>query len=223
MTIGLYDIVKNQHAYYEDLGSSVSEVKKLILENKQREHKLLVEKESLLKKELDNEIRLYLSDIMNKYLYFMCKKSPQLDNPSRRADFIIEDLMCNKIEEIVNHIENYVGRDFCDFGVEITQYNRNNTTENTMNYFQFMECVFKACILENTQCMLQYKDIIDLETYVCILKLRNYANSPIFPSLKALGLGGTLDNKNLKIDVPFFRKTLSEMGFVIKELKKKLL
>ncbi|MCM1235925.1 MAG: hypothetical protein NC489_38025, partial [Ruminococcus flavefaciens] len=199
VTIGLYDIIKNQHIYYEDLGSSVSEVKKLILENKQREQKLLVEKESLLKKELDNEIRLYLSDIMNKFLFFMCKESPQLDNPSRRADFIIEDLMCNKIEEIVYHIDNYVREDFCDIGVNIIQFNENNKIERTMNYFQFMECVFKAGILENTQCMLQHKDIIDLETYICILKLRNYANASIFPSLIALGQGGTLDNKNMKI------------------------
>jgi len=90
-----------------------------------------------------------------------------------------------------------------------------------MEYFKFMEFEFKNKILKSTREILEYRDIIDTETYVYLLRIRNSLNGPLFPSLYEMGQVNIIKNKNIHIDVENFRKELRLIGENILKLSNK--
>lgn len=220
-TIQLYEIIKQQHQNFENLDDAISDVKELIISNKRNEERLLIEKEQLLKQELYNEINSYISDMINRYLYLVCKCSPKLDNPSKTPDFDVMQLMRPKLEDVIDNIDKYVNEDFCLNSIRLLRVNGLQHVEEDMEYFKFMEFEFKNKILKSTREILEYRDIIDTETYVYLLRIRNSLNGPLFPSLYELGQVNIIKNKNIRIDVENFRKELSLIGENILKLSNK--
>ena len=220
-TMQLYEIIEHQQRNYENLDGAIKDVKKIIISNKRKEEKLLLEKEQLLKQELSNEVKNYISDIMNRYLYFICKCSPKMDNPSRCADFDVIQLMQVKIKEIIYSINLYINNDFCKKGVRVFRANGLRRLEEDVDYFKFMDFEFKNAILEDTRKILDYRDIIDTETYVYLLRVRNTLNGPLFPSLYEMGQYNIINCKKMSIDVDYFRKELYSLGENILKLSKK--
>ena len=69
-----------------------------------------------------------------------------------------------------------------------------------------------------------YKDIIDTETYVSILRLRNSVQSVLFPPLIEMGQTNIISNtNNISIDVVFFQKTIAEIGNQLLEIYRNLM
>lgn len=222
-TIQLYDILKLQQDNFYTIDNTLTQVKDILVENRKREYQLSLKRQQLLKKELYNEMSGILSNIMNRYLYFLCKKSPTLSNvnPDATSGFI--DSMCDKIEEIVENITEYIKEDFCQKPIIAMQLDGFEKRTEEVEYYKFMEFWFKDSILKDTDFILKYKDLLDDETYVLILELRNMLNGNIFPSLYKMGQSNIISNKQIKIDVEFFRQTLGEIGNKIVKLKKKLI
>lgn len=220
-TMQLYEIIEHQQRNYENLDGAIKDVKQIIISNKRKEEKLLLEKEQLLKQELSNEVKNYIFDMMNRYLYFIYKCSPEMENPSRCAEFDVVQLMQVKIKEVIDSINSYVNNDFCEKGVRVFSANGLRHVEEDVDYFKFMEFGFKNAILEDTRKILDYRDIIDTETYVYLLRVRNALNGPLFPSLYEMGQYNIINCKKISIDVDCFRKELYSLGENILRLSKK--
>lgn len=221
-TIEVYEIIKRQHQDFENLDGAINEVKEIIIADRKKEERLLIEKEQLLKRELYNEINIYISEMMKRYLYLICKCSPEMVNPSQSSNFDPMQLMMKKIEEVIRNIDLYVKDDFVKREVHLLRADGLKRIEESMEYFRFMEFEFKNVILQSTGQILEYRDIIDTETYVYLLRIRNSVNGPIFPSLYKMGQYNIIDNsKNIKIDVEYFRKELYSLGENILKLSYK--
>lgn len=157
------------------------------------------------RQELYNEVNNYIFDIINRYLYLVCKCSPELDNPSKAPDFDVMQLMRAKLKDVIDNIDKYVNEDFCLNSIRLLRVNGLQHVEEDMEYFKFMEFEFKNKILKSTREILEYRDIIDTETYVYLLRIRNSLNGPLFPSLYEMGQVNIIKNNNIRIDVEDFR------------------
>ena len=220
-TIQVYEIIKQQHQNFENMDDAISDVKELIISNKRNEERLLIEKEQLFKQELYNEVNNYIFDIINRYLYLVCKCSPELDNPSKAPDFDVMQLMRAKLKDVIDNIDKYVNEDFCLNSIRLLRVNGLQHVEEDMEYFKFMEFEFKNKILKSTREILEYRDIIDTETYVYLLRIRNSLNGPLFPSLYEMGQVNIIKNNNIRIDVEDFRIELRVIGENILKLSDK--
>lgn len=220
MTIQVYDIIEAQHKGFEEVSDNISDLKEIVLSNHRYELHLRQEKEFLLKNELSNEVSSVISDIMNHYLYFVLKKSPEF---SREEMDNLGIAMVQKIEDTVKHIDEHVNSDFCLIPICASKVNGLNFTTEKINYFVYSEYYFRNVILKGTDKLLKYKDIIDIENYVLILRLRNKIQSVLFPPLLEMGQTNILKCDNYSIDVDFFRKELSEIGDLIVLLHNKML
>lgn len=220
LTIQLYDIVKVQHEGFNEITDNVRELKNIILSNHRYELQLRQEKESLLKKELNNEVTSVISEMLNHYLYFMLKKAPtfsgkEMDN--------LGISMTNKINDIINHITDFVKNDFCQIPVCVTKVNGLESKTEEINFLIYSEFYFRNLILKNTDKLLKYNDIIDIESYVIILRLRNKLQGVLFPPLLQMGQTNILKCTNYSIDTNFFCKELAEIGNLLVLLYTKML
>lgn len=223
-TVKLYDILRIQQENFYSIDNDLKEVKNILIENKNKEYELNIKKSKLLRNELNNEMSIIISDIMNRYLYFVCKESPILQNKSQdKSDFNLIDSMSDKICDIVENISGYIKEDFCIKPVKVIRANGFEQTIEEIEYFKFMEFEFKDKILKGTDTILKYKDLITDEIYVLVLELRNSLNGNLFPSLYMMGQTNIIQNPNIKINVESFRKELVKIGNNIIEIKKKLL
>lgn len=173
------------------------------------------------RQELYNEVNNYIFDIINRYLYLVCKCSPELDNPSKAPDFDVMQLMRAKLKDVIDNIDKYVNEDFCLNSIRLLRVNGLQHVEEDMEYFKFMEFEFKNKILKSTRKILEYRDIIDTETYVYLLRIRNSLNGPLFPSLYEMGQVNIIKNNNIRIDVEDFRIELRLIGENILKLSDK--
>ena len=222
-TIQLYDVMKSQQDSFYSIEDTLSEVKTILIENREKEIRLNVEKQQLLKQELHNEICPVIADIMNNYLYFLCKESPKLENVNPEVELSFINSMSDKIKDIIQHIDEYVKEDFCKTPIKATIANGFEHSVQSIDYYRFMEFYFKDKNIQNTNAILNYTDLLDNETYVLILRLRNKLNSPIFPSLVKMGQTNILTCQNIIINVKEFQKVLIEIGRCIINIKENLL
>ncbi len=212
MTIQVYDIIETQREGFDAISGNISELKNIVLSNHRYELQLRQEKEYLLKKELTNEVSNIISEIMNHYLYFVLKKSPTFSGEKMGH---LGVAMAEKIEDTINHISDFVNDDFCLVPICVSKANGLEFKSEEINYFVYSECYFRNLILKNTDKLLKYKDIIDVENYVLILRLRNKIQGVLFPPLLEMGQTNIVKCNNYSIDVSFFRKEISEIGKLI--------
>lgn len=144
-----------------------------------------------------------------------------MENPSRSANFDIVQLMQVKIRKVIGNMGLYVNNDFCQKDVRVLVVNGLEHVEKDIDYFKFLEFGFKNEILKDTRKILEYKDIIDTETYVYLLRIRNILNEPLFPSLYEMGQYNITNWEKISIDVDYFRKELYLLGENILKLSKK--
>ncbi len=220
LTIQLFDVVKVQHEGFNEITDDVRELKNIILSNYRYELQLRQEKESLLKKELNNEVTSVICEMLKHYLYFILKKAPvfsgkEMDN--------LGIAMTRKINDITNHITDFVKNDFCQTPVCVTKVNGLESKTEEINYLIYSECYFRNLILKNTDKLLKYNDIIDIESYVIILRLRNKLQGVLFPPLLQMGQTNILKCSNFNIDTNFFCKELAEIGNLLVLLYTKML
>lgn len=220
LTVQLFDVVKVQHEGFNEITDDVHELKNIILSNHRYELQLRQEKENLLKKELNNEVTSVICEMLNYYLYFVLKKAPvfsgkEMDN--------LGIAMTRKINDITNHITDFVKDDFCKTPVCVTKVNGLESQTEEINYFIYSECYFRNLILKNTDELLKYNDIIDIESYVLILRLRNKLQGVLFPPLLQMGQTNILKCSNFNIDTNFFCKELAEIGNLLVLLYTKML
>lgn len=220
MTIQLFNIVRVQHEGFNEITDNVHELKKIILSNHQYELKLRQEKESLLKQELNNEATSIISEMLNHYLYFVLKKSPTFSGEEMDNLCVA---MTQKINDIVKHMEDFVKNDFYQIPISVNKVNGLESKTEKVNYFVYSECYFRNLILKNTDKLLKHKDIIDIESYVIILRLRNKIQGVLFPPLLQMGQTNVLKSAGFNIDTDFFCKELAEIGNLLVLLSNKIL
>lgn len=139
---------------------------------------------------------------------------------------MVEDILnahINKIEEVVGHIEEYINDDFCAKPVCVNIANGLEVAEKEITYFVFSELYFRNVVLDGTEKMLKYKDIMDVETYVFILRLRNKVQGNLFLPLIERGQTNIIGYSNIEINVNDFRKTFKDVGQTIVMLCEKIL
>ncbi len=219
LTIDLGDLLQSQKEGFEEISEELEEIKDVILANFKYETLLKAEKEALLKKELNNEVSALISEIMNNYLYLLLKKAPTFSKDEMDD---LADAKARKIDEVTDSIGDYITDDFCTVPVITTHVNGLQNETKRVNYFVFLECCFRKSILQGTNKILEYKDIIDIETYVFILRLRNKLHDNLFPPLIEMGQTNIINNPNISIDVEYFKKEFFEIGKLIVAIYRKL-
>lgn len=219
VTIQLYDIINLQHEALRQITDDISELKEEFRTKYRKELQFKYEKELLLKKELKNEVISTLDEINNNYLFMVLKESPTFEKVNEIG---IGSAMVNKIEEVIDRIEEYVQEDFGNKDVVCNIMNGLNKVERKINYLEFSEMYFRNAILVGTEKLLKYDNIMDTESHVLILKLRNEVQSNLFQPVIAMGQINILNCKNIKIDVETFRKTLKEIGTLLVALYRKI-
>lgn len=154
-----------------------------------------------------------MSDIMNRYIYFVRKKSVSMENPTKNSKMDIILILQLEIERTIKNIEQYVDEKFYVKNVMAGRANGLELKDEEVGCFEFMEFEFKNPILLRIDSILEYRDIIDLETYVYLLRIKNILNADGFPSLYCMGQTNIINNKNIILsDVEGFRKTLVDLG-----------
>lgn len=223
VTLELYDIIRLQQEGFEQITDNLEDIKSIILSNHRYELNLRLEKETLLKKELKNEVTSIISEMMRNFLYLVTKEPPSFSASEMDK---LGHSMVSRIENVLGNIEAYITQDFCTKPIRIAIINGLKERTEEINYLIFSECVFRKCILDGTQKLLNYKDIIDLETYVFILRLRNKAQSVLFMPLLEKGQTNILLALSFTIDaasLAFFQNELRELGKLIIALYHNLL
>lgn len=212
VTIDLYDIIHMQQNGFNQMTDDLSEIKNIILSNHKYELDLRQEKETLLRKELQNEVVGFIGEIMRRYILFVTKEPAKL---SKEEMDNFEKGLISKIKSTIKEIDKYITEDFCIKPVEVLIVNGLQSEKKYINYFVFSECCFRNYVLDRTKKLLDYKDIMDLETYVVILRLRNKFQSNLFIPLIEMGQTKILMVNNIKIDESFFKREISEIGNLI--------
>ena len=70
---------------------------------------------------------------------------------------------------------------------------------------------------------MNYENIMDSESYIAILQLRNAIQSNLFLPVDALGVGSNFNTKDVKFDCLWARKIFCEIGENILILHRNLL
>lgn len=210
MTIQLHNVLQVQREGFDTIASSVSDLKEVYLENTRYELQLKREKEVLLKKELHNEVSSVISEMMKLYLALVMKEMPSFSGDEMNH---LDAAMANKTQSTIDRIAEYIHEDFCRKPVSLLIVNGLESKTITLPYFVFAETSFRKTILFNTEKLLMYRDIIDIETYVNILRLRNSVQSVLFPPLIEMGQTNVLQAANeTTIDPTFAQKELADIG-----------
>lgn len=221
MTIQLHNILTVQRDGFETISDSIEDFKKLYIENRKHEIQLHREKEVLLKKELYNEVSPMVCDMMKQYLAYVTKSSPSFSGEEMNN---LGQAMFERVEKTIDQLADHIDGNFCNKPVSILLVNGLESKNVTINFFVFAEQYFRKTILKNTERILTYKDIIDTETYVSILRLRNSVQSVLFPPLIEMGQINIISNtNNISIDVVFVQKTIAEIGNQLLEIYRNLM
>lgn len=219
MTIQLFDIVKQQQDGFASVSGDIAELTDMVASNHKYELELRQERETLLQKELANEVSGIISEMMNSYLNLITKSPPHFTGTEMEH---LGEAMVTKTKEVAENIENYIHEDFCSVPVVVLVPTSIKGESREIPCISFMEQL-RCVVLSNTDKLLKYKDNVDLETYVFTLRLRNKLQSVLFPPIHKLGMQWILDVKSYIIDVSFFCKELSEIGMLLYSLYQKLL
>lgn len=210
MTMQLHNVLEVQRESFDSIAGSVSDLKEVYLENTRYELQLRREREVLLKKELHNEVSAIISKMMQLYLALVTKELPSFSGDEMNN---LDAAMANKIESTIDCIAEYVHEDFCSKPVSLLIVNGFESKTTSLPHVIFAETHFRKTILNNTENLLKYKDIIDIETYVNILRLRNSVQSVLFTPLIEMGQTNLLPAaSNSTIDPTFAQNELSSIG-----------
>lgn len=222
VTVCLYDVIKLQHDTVFKIDEGISDLKHIILSNYNSEIKLRQERELLLKRELKNESLILLTEIMRNYVYLLLKESPMFEGEVRD----VSAALISEMESLVQKIDELIAQDFYMKPVVVDFVNELKVSKKEVICLEFMEICVHDVILRNTEKMLKYKDIMDIELEICILRLRNAIQSDWFPVVIANGQSNILKNSNITIDLDYvngFRSTLKNIGKLIISLYGKLI
>ena len=220
ITTEIYDVLPVLRENFDNIDDVLGELKQLIKDNDKRERELRYEREVILKTELHSEIINDLNDIMQSYLFMMVKKSPTYDGS---AVYNLSNAMAIKIREVIDNIDLYVQADFINTPILLTVFNDLEKEEISISYMKFSEHHFRAKLLSYTSKLMNYENIMDSESFIAILRLRNAIQSNLFPPLDTLGLGSNFNTKNIKLDCSWARKIFCEIGENILILHRNLL
>lgn len=210
MTIQLHNVLQVQREGFDAIANSISDLKEVYLENTQYELQLRREKEVLLKKELHNEVSSVICEMMKFYLALVMKELPSFTGDEMNH---LSAAMAKKIQSTIDSMAEYIHEDFCRTPISLLIVNGLQSETITTPYFVFAETYFRKTILRNTDKLLKYKDLIDIETYVNILRLRNSVQSVLFPPLIEMGQTNVLKvANNSTIDPTFAQKELVDIG-----------
>lgn len=197
MMLQIYHILPEFRDNFEKMNDDLADIKQLILENNKKELRLRHEREVLLKKELHNEITNILTEMFNRFLYLLLKKSPTYEGD------ITNDLptaMANKVREIIADLPNYVQKDFMSLPVILTRVNGFESYTEEISSLKYSEFYFRKCILDSTSNLMKYHELIDQESYLAILRVRNTVQGNLFPEVYALGQGQFFDDKAIVLN-----------------------
>lgn len=210
MTIQLHNILQVQREGFDALASNISDFKEMYLEKTRYELQLRREKEVLLKKELHNEVGSLVTEMMSLYLTLVMKAAPSFSGNEMNH---LDAAMAVQIQHANDCIAEYIHEDFCSKPVAILITNGLDAKTISLPYFIFAETYFRKTILLNTEKLLKYRDMIDIETHVNILRLRNSVQSVLFPPLIEKGQANVLQAaKNITIDPMFAQRELADIG-----------
>lgn len=210
MTLQLHNILQVQREGFDALASNISDFKEMYLENTRYELQLRREKEVLLKKELHNEVGSLVTEMMSLYLTLVTKAAPSFSGSEMNH---LDAAMAVQIQHAIDCIAEYIHEDFCSKPVAILIANGLDAKTISLPYFIFAETYFRKTILLNTEKLLKYRDMVDIETHVNILRLRNSVQSVLFPPLIDKGQTNVLQAaKNITIDPTFAQKELADIG-----------
>ena len=213
-TTQLYEVICAERSNYEKLDKEIITLQNIIIDSVYNTAALQIEKESLLKKELHNEMSSIISEIMQIYIFLICKTSPIL---VREEQLHPIESMANIIQNVIDDIGSYINEDFCTVPVVCDIANGLEKTNQSFPHLIFNE-YFKDIVLKNTDVLMKYKDEMPLVTLVTILRLRDRLHGPLFPSLLKMGQTNIIASTNITIDVIYFRDVYLEIGSLILEL-----
>lgn len=209
MMIQIYDVLPQMRESFDRLDEGLDDLKQLIKDNRQKEMELRREREFILKKELHNEVSIAVSDIMNRYLYLLLKSAPEFKG------IIANDMsgaMAGKIRELINAIDEYVKDDFIRVPVILTVARGLDTHNETIPFLKYSEHCFRKVILERTAHLMQYHEIVDSESYLSILRLRNSVQGNFFLPLDEMGQSAYINADAINLDVKWAQGVLYEVG-----------
>lgn len=186
MMMQIYHIFPELKGNFEEISNELSELKQLIVDNYAKELRMRHEQEVILKKELHNEVTNIVCEMLNKYLYLVIKTSPTYEGDISKDP---AGNMAGKTQEILNEVDAYVKEDFFSVPVTLTIANGFTIETKTMPYLFYSEHVFRKCILNSSSKLMEYRDIIDQESYLAILRLRNEVQGNFFIPVDELGQG----------------------------------
>lgn len=219
MTIQLFDIVKLQQDSLARVSGDIAALTDIVSLNQKYELELRLERETLLQKELTNEVSGIIFKMMDYYLNLITKYPPSFTGAEMDH---LDEAKATRTKEVAENIDNYVHEDFCTVPVVVLLPTSMEGEKKEIPCIGFME-QFRCTVLSNTDKLLKYKDNVDLETYVFILRLRNKLQSVLFPPIHELGIQWILSANSYAIDVSFFCRELSEIGMLLYSLYQKLL
>lgn len=227
-TVQLYDVLKSQQDNFDSMGENISEVKKLIIQDQEKQKRLLAKKQDLLKYELQNIIQGNLENMMNYFLLFVCKKSPSIIGPNGKGFISIAESMSIKITEIIKDLDLYITDDFGNIPVKLNLMNTSIANfddlyrQQEVSYIIFLD-VFKGEISKSIDDLRKYEDYIDIDTRTLVLRLKNFINAPIFTSVP-VSVKNYLESSNQKIKVNKndMQKIIKSMGQCLIAIKNEL-
>lgn len=222
VTVSLYDVIRLQHNTVLKIDGGISDLKSVIISNHNTEIKLRQERELLLKQELKNESSSLLTEIMRNYVYLILKKSPVFEGEVHD----VSRALVSEMESLVEKIDELVEQDFYMKPVIVKFVSELKVSIEEVICLEFMEIYVHDVILRNTEKMLKYENIMDIETEICILRLRNAIQSNWLPVVIANGQSNILKCSNMIIDLDFvngFRSALKNIGELIISLYRKLI
>ncbi|WP_313128514.1 hypothetical protein [Anaerocolumna sp.] len=227
-TVQLYDVLKSQQDNFDSMGENISEVKKLIIQDQEKQKRLFAKKQDLLKYELQNIVQGNLVNMMKYFLIFVCKQSPSIIGPNGEGFISIPESMSVKIAEIISDLDVYITDDFGNIPIKVNLVNTSIANfsdcciEQEVNYFMFLD-IFKGEISKSIDDLRKYEDYIDIDTRTLVLRLKNYINAPIFTSVPvSVKYYLESNNQNIKVNKNDMQKIIKSMGQCLIDIKKEL-
>ena len=82
----------------------------------------------------------------------------------------------------------------------------------TVPYLKYSEHYFREIVLKHTAHLMQYQEIVDSESYLSILRLRNSVQGNFFLPLDEMGQSNYINADAIKLDVEWAKGILYEVG-----------
>ncbi|WP_283676171.1 hypothetical protein [Clostridium perfringens] len=210
----LADLLIKQEKIYMETKEQLDKQMTLLNEIKNQKYDEEKYKKDLMKNELKMLITQELSNIANRYVYFVVKEPFSID---ANMDFF------RLLKELINKIDEYVREDFFKKPVKILEaepdivkkfFNGDRSFEKYISYKNFAYFYFKTPIIDRIDNLNKnYSNQLTKTFLENLIKLKSKLNETLL--FTGLEFGIDIDIENASFDVTLLRGLLKEIGLII--------